>query len=95
VNEYYYDSCGNKLLDGDIVRMYHFTGARNRKHYMYKRFTGYCKSPTGEIYGTWESLGNKSHNFVEYDNNFKEIIVVVQRAEYRGENLRRSKKWRD
>ena len=30
------DKFGNEFTKGAIVKVYHFTGARKRKHYMYK-----------------------------------------------------------
>lgn len=31
------DRAGNQLLEGDILRWFHFVGARSKKHYMYKK----------------------------------------------------------
>lgn len=31
------DIAGNEIREGDILKVYHFTGARNKKHYMYKQ----------------------------------------------------------
>ena len=33
----YYDKNGIPILEGDLLRSYYFTGARNRKHYLYKK----------------------------------------------------------
>ena len=33
----YYDKNGIPILEGDLLRAYHFTGARKRKHYLYKK----------------------------------------------------------
>ena len=95
MSDIFYDSVGNDLRDGDIVRMYHFTGARNRRHFMYKRFAGYHKSNKGDVYGKWHSLDDKDHWFADHSNQFKNITVVVQRKKYHEENLKRSSKWRD
>lgn len=32
-----FDERGKELKDGQIIRVYHFTGARKKKHYMYKQ----------------------------------------------------------
>lgn len=32
----FYDKHGNKLREFDVVKVFHFTGARRKKHYMYK-----------------------------------------------------------
>jgi hypothetical protein len=40
----YYDKNGIPILEGDLLRSYHFTGARKRKHYLYKKAI-WLKSP--------------------------------------------------
>lgn len=32
----FYDSHNNKIKEFDVVKVFHFTGARRKKHYMYK-----------------------------------------------------------
>lgn len=32
-----YDKTGREIVVGDIVKVYHFTGARRKRHYMYKQ----------------------------------------------------------
>ena len=34
-----YDEKGKELKDGQLVRVFHFTGARNKKNYMYKQIS--------------------------------------------------------
>ncbi len=35
-----YDKNGREIMLGDVLKVYHFTGARNKRHYMYKQVTG-------------------------------------------------------
>ena len=37
------DKTGREIKRGDIVKVYHFTGARRRKYYMYKQCLGLRK----------------------------------------------------
>jgi len=32
----YFDELGNEIHEGDLLRVYHFTGARKRAYFMYK-----------------------------------------------------------
>ena len=89
----FYDSVGNELKPGDIVRMYHFTGARGKRHYMYKRFVGYDVMAFG-TYGVYEHLDN-SGTFRSFDNKYKDKIVIVQRAKYDEKELKRNKRLSD
>lgn len=34
--EPYYDESGNKIEENDLLRVFHFIGARKKKYYMYK-----------------------------------------------------------
>lgn len=35
-----YDKKGREIIRGDVLKMYHFTGARRKKHYLYKQVLG-------------------------------------------------------
>ncbi len=35
-----YDKRGTPIIRGDIVKVFHFTGARRKRHYMYKQCLG-------------------------------------------------------
>lgn len=32
-----YDKTGREIMQGDILKVFHFIGARNKRHYMYKQ----------------------------------------------------------
>lgn len=32
-----YDANGRQIMRGDVLKVFHFTGARRRRHYMYKQ----------------------------------------------------------
>lgn len=94
----WYDSVGNELKAGDIVRMYHFTGARGKRHYMYKRFVDYeqhiLHGFQTKYYGVFEHLDG-SGTFRSHGNEYKDRIVIVQRAKYEDKELKRNLKLRD
>jgi len=89
------DVAGNKYELGAIVRMYHFTGARKRKHFMYKQVTeididkrrvGFAHLPIKETVKT------------SFTCSFEEIAkdtVIVQNYYEDGRNLKKSKFLRD
>jgi len=35
-----YDKTGREIKVGDVLKVFHFVGARNKRHYMYKQVTG-------------------------------------------------------
>lgn len=37
IEDSYYDKTGRKIEEFDVLKVYHFTGARRKKHYMYKQ----------------------------------------------------------
>lgn len=88
------DSVENELIPGDIVRMYHFAGARNRKFYTYKRFIGYIEN-NGMIAARYQSLDDEEHFFSDVGNKLKNDILVVQRARNHDKDLKKNQKMRD
>lgn len=42
-----YDKRGTPIERGDVVKVYHFTGARRRRYYMYKQCLGVNTYPNG------------------------------------------------
>jgi len=58
-----YDKNGVPIERGDIVKVFHFVGARRKRHYMYKQCLGldrYPSSPKG-----WEKVFFSHLNFNE------------------------------
>lgn len=35
-----YDKTGREIMLGDVLKVFHFTGARGKRHYMYKQVIG-------------------------------------------------------
>ena len=69
------DSVGNKIHEGAILRVYHFTGARNRKHYMYKQVGEYS-----EKHNAWKVYHLPIKGFLwkdyYYETDFSRSVVV-------------------
>lgn len=42
-----YDKTGREIVRGDIVKVFHFVGARGKRHYMYKQCLGVGTYPNG------------------------------------------------
>lgn len=42
-----FDKHGIPIERGDIVKVFHFVGARNKRHYMYKQCLGIATYPSG------------------------------------------------
>lgn len=43
-----FDKRGIPIERGDIVKVFHFVGARNRRHYMFKQCLGVDRYPNGK-----------------------------------------------
>lgn len=41
MNEFLYDKNGIPILKGDVLKVFHFIGARREKHFMYKQVLGF------------------------------------------------------
>lgn len=35
-----YDKTGREIIIGDVLKVFHFTGSRRKKHFMYKQVVG-------------------------------------------------------
>jgi hypothetical protein len=88
------DSAGNEFIPGDIVRMFHFTGARKRKHYMYKRFLRYVERYEVTVL-LYQSLDDENHYFTDFGNKLQSDMLIVQRAKYHEKDLKKNPKMRD
>lgn len=44
------DKNGREIKVGDVLKVYHFTGARRKRHYMYKQVI--CERPLGGLGGS-------------------------------------------
>lgn len=47
MNDVCRDKHGREIMRGDIVKVYHFTGAQRKRHYMYKQALGVKVWPSG------------------------------------------------
>jgi len=96
----YYDSEGNILNEGDIIRVFHFIGARRkRKHFMYKQVgkiehyegTDNIKRTRLKLYHL--PLGE---GFYHVRDNLKEAILVQSHSKiWRDKDFKRSKSLTD
>lgn len=57
-----YDKKGIPILCGDIVKVFHFVGARKKRYYMYKQCIGISSyNENGELYMFFSHLNFNEH----------------------------------
>jgi IS1 family transposase len=63
---------GYPIMVGDVLKMYHFTGARRKKHYMYK----WVIEKNGRLFG--HHLGNRgdADAFMLHQEQLKDTEIV-------------------
>lgn len=78
-----FDKNGREIMVGDVLKVYHFTGARKKRHYMYKQVIGidmFGKTPP--IYLRISHLNlDESHNGYYHeamDNRLLEDYEIIQ-----------------
>jgi len=71
------DSVGNEIHDGAILKVFHFVGARGRKHFMYKKVLGKVKKGEFEHFEINHLEGGGSY-FIPSNREILEDCVVVQ-----------------
>ena len=59
------DKNGRQIERGDIVKVFHFTGARNKRHYMYKQALGTKVLGSGTEYIMFGHLDLDGKYYVE------------------------------
>lgn len=91
------DCVGNEIREGDVLRMFHFVNSfRRRKEFMYKKVGAYCEgSKTFKVYHLDSVVDEIKLGYFFADQKDFNDSVVVQRAKYSAENLKRSKFFRD
>lgn len=52
------DARGCEIKPGDVIRVFHFVGARRKRHYMYKQALEYITPPEGSSYLKISHLNN-------------------------------------
>lgn len=93
----FFDSVGNEIKKGDIVRMFHFVSKSGRNEYMYK-LIGPVHPESGmlTVFHITPPLNPQADEFFLAHHKDLHATVVVQRAFFNpNESLKRSYQWRD
>lgn len=59
------DKTGRQIERGDILKVFHFTGHRNKRHYMYKQALGTKTLGSGTEYMMFSHLEMKDDYYLE------------------------------
>lgn len=59
------DKTGRQIERGDVVRVYHFTGSRRKRHYMYKQALGTKMLGSGTLYMMFSHLNMDDEYYLE------------------------------
>ena len=89
------DSVGNPITEGCILRIYHFTGARKKRHYMYKQVGKYSeKCKKWRVYHLpIKDMGAPEGYYTDF---FRDSVVVESPdLRYAHEDLKRNPRLRD
>ena len=62
-----YDKTGRKIFTGDLLKVFHFTGARRKKYYMYKYVLGKKIVTSGYKYYKLSHLDPKESYYLILD----------------------------
>ena len=89
------DSVGNEFKVGAICRFYHFTGARNRKHYMYKEVVDVTDDFVCFDHLPRENSGKRDAFRFKRGSKRFEGIVIVQAYYDDHRDLKKNKSLRD
>ena len=60
-----YDRNGREILRGDVVKVFHFTGPRRKRHYMYKQAMGTRQFGSGVPYMVFDHLNLDADHYHE------------------------------
>ena len=69
-----FDKHGREIMVGDTLKVYHFTGAKNKKHYMYK----YVSGKTNKYFVIANLDTDKTTYRMNIDGNIHKDIEIVQ-----------------
>lgn len=79
-----FDKNGLTILPYDLLKVFHFTGARRKKHYMYKHVLGVVTLGKGENsaqYYKLSSLSECGHTYHEkIDGRAMQSVEILQRG---------------
>lgn len=74
-----FDRHGREIMRGDVLRVYHFTGARRKRHYMYKQAMGTRQFGSDEHYMVFDHLNLDTDHFHERcDGRVLQNYEIVQ-----------------
>lgn len=59
------DKHGRQIERGDILKVYHFTGARRKRHYMYKQVMGTRTLGSDTEYAVLDHLDLDANHYLE------------------------------
>lgn len=65
-----FDEKGNEIRPGAVLKVFHFIGARRKRHYMYKQAVGYVTLPKGSQYLKISHLNRLNDEPWEIGTNF-------------------------
>jgi hypothetical protein len=72
-----YDKRGIPFERGDVVKVYHFTGARRKRHYMYKQCLGvWDKHPDRMLFSHLNFIDNPSEKDGPYSEAMGDRLLV-------------------
>lgn len=63
-----YDERGVQIAVGDVIKVFHFVGARRKRHYMYKQVMGYKMLGKGTPFVVVSHLNMTDEYFLEQMN---------------------------
>lgn len=75
------DLQGKEMRTGDLVRVYHFTDSRRRRHYMYKWLREYHQTKTGYEFFKASHLDTKNQSYRLEGKGGIGYCEIVQRGE--------------
>ena len=74
-----YDKNGREILPFDLLKVFHFIGARRKRHYMYKHALEYMRRPNGMVFLVFSHLNHKGEKYLELaDGRHLEQYEIVQ-----------------
>ena len=75
------DKDGKEMRVGDVLKVFHFEGARRKKHYMYKQIVGKVKlgmPPTDYFKVSHLSRDPKEHYLINFSEGHLKDYEIVQ-----------------
>lgn len=73
-----YDKNRRPILIGDILKIFHFTGARKKRYYMYKQVIGVHTFGEGKFYTISHLEMDDSSYYLKLDGEVHSEIEIVQ-----------------